>query len=106
MMNVDCVLGNSSSGVIEAPLLKVPTLNLGDRQNGRVKFDTVIDSKIDKKKIEKSLELILSGTFRNRIKNFKEPIHATSPSKKIYNEIVNFDFHEKLIKNFYDLEKS
>ena len=41
MMCVDCVLGNSSSGVIEAPLLKIPTLNLGDRQIGRVKFDTL-----------------------------------------------------------------
>ena len=105
MMNVDCVLGNSSSGVIEAPLLKIPTLNLGDRQIGRVKFDTVIDSDIDKKQIEKSLKLILSNEFRNKIKNFKEPLFAKSPSEKIYNEIINFDFSETLSKNFYDLEK-
>ena len=103
MMSVDCVLGNSSSGVIEAPLLKIPTLNLGDRQIGRVKFDTVIDSDIDKKKIEKSLKLILSSEFRNKIKNFKEPLFAASPSEKIYNEIINFDFSEKLTKHFYDL---
>jgi len=103
MMNVDCVLGNSSSGVIEAPLLKIPTLNLGDRQIGRVKFDTVIDSDIDKKQIEKSLKLILSSEFRNKVKSFKEPLFTASPSEKIYNEIINFDFSNKLTKNFYDL---
>ena len=64
MMCVDCVLGNSSSGVIEAPLLKIPTLNVGDRQTGRVKFDSVIDCNIDKKQIEKSLKLIFSRAFR------------------------------------------
>ena len=103
MMCVDCVLGNSSSGVIEAPLLKIPTLNLGHRQTGRVKFDTVIDSDIDRKKIEKSLKLILSSQFRKKIKNLRDPLLTTSPSEKIYNEIINFDFSEKVLKNFYDL---
>ncbi len=103
MMNVDCVLGNSSSGVIEAPLLKVPTLNLGDRQTGRVKFDTVIDCDIEKKQIEKSLMLILSSKFKNKIKHLKDPILAPSPSKKIYNEIIKSNFSEELTKNFYDL---
>jgi UDP-hydrolysing UDP-N-acetyl-D-glucosamine 2-epimerase len=103
MMNVDCVLGNSSSGLIEAPLLKVPTLNLGDRQIGRVKFDSVINCDINKRQIEKSLQFILSSEFKNKIKNLKEPLFAASPSEKIYNEIINFDFSEKLSKNFYDL---
>ena len=103
MMNVDCVLGNSSSGVIEAPLLKIPTLNLGDRQTGRVKFDTVIDCDIDKKQIDKSLELILSSEFRNKIKKSEDAFLAASPSEEIYNEIINFDFSEELSKNFYDL---
>jgi len=106
MMNVDCVLGNSSSGVIEAPLLKIPTLNLGDRQTGRVKFDSVIDCVIDKSKIHESLKLIFSGAFRNKIKNLKEPFLAKSPSEEMYNEIINFDFSEKLPINFYDLEKN
>ncbi len=104
MMNVDCVLGNSSSGLIEAPLLKVPTLNLGDRQIGRVIFDSVINCDINKRQIEKSLQLILSSEFKNKIKYLKEPLFAASPSEKIYNEIINFDFSEKLSKNFYDLQ--
>ena len=103
MTCVDCVLGNSSSGVIEAPLLKIPTLNLGDRQIGRIKFDSVIDCDIDKKQIDKSLELILSSEFRNKIKKSEDAFLAASPSEEIYNEIINFDFSEKLPKNFYDL---
>ena len=95
MMNVDCVLGNSSSGVIEAPLIKVPTLNLGDRQIGRIKFDTVIDSDINKIQMEKSLKLILSSEFKNKIKHLKDPLLAASPSEKIYNEITNFNFSEE-----------
>ncbi len=104
MMFVDCVLGNSSSGVIEAPLLKIPTLNLGDRQTGRVKFDSVIDCGINKIEIKKSLKLILSRAFRKKIKSFSEPLLATSPSEKIYNEITNFNFHEETTKKFYDLD--
>ena len=105
MKNVDCVLGNSSSGVIEAPLLKIPTLNLGDRQIGRVKFDSVINCDINKKQIEQSLKLILSSDFRHKIKNLKDPLFASSPSEEIYNEITKFNFSEELTKNFYDLEK-
>ena len=103
MICVDCVLGNSSSGVIEAPLLKIPTLNLGDREMGRIKFDSVIDCDIDKKQIDKSLELILSSELRNKIKKLEDPFLAASPSEEIYNEIINFDFSEELSKNFYDL---
>ena len=103
MMSVDCVLGNSSSGVIEAPLLKIPTLNLGDRQIGRIKYDSVIDCDINKTQIEKSIKLILSREFRNKKKQLKDPLIAASPSEEIYNAIINFNFSEELIKNFYDL---
>tara|TARA_B100001750_G_C15501422_1_gene597433 strand:+ start:1207 stop:2376 length:1170 start_codon:yes stop_codon:yes gene_type:complete len=103
MMNVDCVLGNSSSGVIEAPLLKIPTLNLGDRQIGRIKFDTVVNSNINKKQMQNSLKLILSNEFKNKIDNLKDPLLATSPSEKIYNQMTNFNFSKELTKNFNDL---
>ena len=103
MKFVDCVVGNSSSGVIEAPLLKIPTLNLGDRQTGRIKFDTVVDSDIDKMQMEKSLKFVLSSEFKNQVNNLKDPLLAASPSEKIYKELTNFNFSEELTKNFYDL---
>ena len=54
--------------------------------------------------IKKSLKLILSRAFRKKIKSFSEPLLATSPSEKIYNEITNFNFHEETTKKFYDLD--
>ena len=60
--------------------------------------------------IVKEISLLRSKTiiaevraFRNKINNFKEPFLAKSPSEKIYNEIINFNFSEELTKNFYDL---
>ena len=52
------------------------------------------------------LKLILSSDFRHKIKNLNGPLFAASPSEEIYNEIIKFNFSEKLIKNFYDLEKN
>jgi GDP/UDP-N,N'-diacetylbacillosamine 2-epimerase (hydrolysing) len=56
----DCIIGNSSSGIIEAPYLLTPTINLGIRQNGRLKYDSIFDCKINSLKIEKKLKLIKS----------------------------------------------
>ncbi|SVD54461.1 uncharacterized protein METZ01_LOCUS407315 [marine metagenome] len=62
------------------------------------------DCDINKIQIEKSLKLILSREFRNKIKNLKNPLLAASPSEEMYNEIINFDFPEELTKNFYDID--
>ena len=53
---VDAIVGNSSSGILEMPTFKKPTINIGDRQLGRLKSTTVIDCKIEKKKILNSLK--------------------------------------------------
>ena len=55
----DLFLGNSSSGIIEAPSLKTISINLGERQKGRIKSDSVIDSTIEKQVIEKLLKKYL-----------------------------------------------
>jgi len=51
MKYVDFVMGNSSSGIIEAPSLKVPTINIGERQKGRVKGSSIIDVEPSRDKI-------------------------------------------------------
>ena len=66
-IRVDCVLGNSSSGLIEAPSLKIPTINIGDRQEGRLKANSVIDSKPVKSLITKSIKKIYSKKFRMKL---------------------------------------
>ena len=64
---VDAVIGNSSSGLIEVPHLRKPTINIGDRQKGRLKADTVIDCKPSRLSINKAIKKALSNNFQ--IKN-------------------------------------
>ena len=56
----DLVLGNSSSGIIEVPFFKIPTLNIGDRQLGRVQPKSIINSKSDYKSIFKNIKIAFS----------------------------------------------
>ncbi len=57
----DAVIGNSSSGLLEAPVLGVPTINIGDRQKGRVKTKSIVDCYPSKKAILGALKIV-SGT--------------------------------------------
>ena len=60
-----CIVGNSSSGLIEAPFFKVPTINIGDRQKGRIKHKSVLDIKLDFSDFKKNLlKLIISHLFQ------------------------------------------
>jgi UDP-hydrolysing UDP-N-acetyl-D-glucosamine 2-epimerase len=65
---VDAVIGNSSSGIIEAPACNTPTVNIGDRQSGRLKADSVIDSLETTESIVAAINKALSPSFRERIK--------------------------------------
>lgn len=65
MQQVDVVLGNSSSGIIEAPSFGVPTVNIGARQHGRVRAASVIDCEPDRAEIRAALNKALSKTFKN-----------------------------------------
>ena len=65
-----CVIGNSSSGIIEAPSLNIPILNIGDRQKGRDKSKIVVNCKNQEKDILKSLNYILSKGFLQKVKKY------------------------------------
>lgn len=65
---VDAVIGNSSSGIIEAPACKIPTVNIGDRQSGRLKANSVIDCQETTESIVSAINKACSPTFRNEIK--------------------------------------
>ena len=87
LKNVDCVLGNSSSGLLEAPSLQVPTINIGDRQTGRLKAKSVIDSKPLEILITKSIEKVYSTKFRVNLKYTRNPYEYKDSEKKISQEI-------------------
>ena len=100
---VDCVLGNSSSGILEAPSLRIPTINIGDRQEGRLKANSVIDSKPVKKSILQSIKKVYSKSFRSNLKYTRNPHEYKKSANKIYQIIKNKKPPLELKKSFYNL---
>lgn len=104
MKNAAFVLGNTSSGIGEAPAFKTPTVNIGDRQKGRLRADSIIDCANDTKVINEAIDKALSNDFIASIKNMTNPYGDGHTSCKIVNiikEQLNKDIN--LVKSFYDL---
>ena len=101
----DLVLGNSSSGIFEAPTLNTPTVNIGDRQNGRVQADSIINSENSSKKIYNSIRKSLSLNFKNKIKKTKNPYFKKNTAKNIVQIIEkNILTKRNKSKEFYDIK--
>ena len=96
--NVDFVMGNSSSGIIEAPVLKKPTINLGIRQSGRVKAPSIFDCKIKKKRIIKMINLLLNEKLTKKIK-YKNYLKLNT-SKNISNKLLKLNLTKVFPKKF------
>lgn len=103
LKHVDIVIGNSSSGLTEAPSFKTATINIGDRQKGRIKADSVLNCLPKKQSILKSVKYTYSKKFQKILKKVKNPYDRGSPSKKIVKIIKNIKLENILKKKFYDL---
>ncbi|WP_323593919.1 UDP-N-acetylglucosamine 2-epimerase [Aliarcobacter butzleri] len=101
---IDAVVGNSSSGLLEAPSFKIGTINIGDRQKGRIKADSIIDCSANKTDIEKAFEKLYSKEFQNSLLNVQNPYGDGYASNKIIEEIKKIDLQNILKKSFYDLK--
>ena len=99
---VDGVVGNSSSGIFEAPVFKIGTINIGDRQKGRLKPESVIDCDPNKNSIINAVEKLYSKNFQEKLKIIKNT-HVESATKKIMNIIKTNPIPKELKKGFYDL---
>lgn len=98
------VVGNSSSGLIEAPSFGIPTINIGDRQLGRVCAKSVINCGNDKKEIESAFVRIMDLGFREAIKNIKNPYEGEDTSRKILEVICHsLENGIDMKKKFYDI---
>jgi len=104
LKHVDAVVGNSSSGLIEAPSFKIGTINIGDRQKGRIKAKSVIDSLPIKKNLIKSFKKIYSSKFQKILNSVKNPYDKGSTSKKIIKVLKNAKIRNILKKTFYDIK--
>jgi GDP/UDP-N,N'-diacetylbacillosamine 2-epimerase (hydrolysing) len=101
---MDSVVGNSSSGLIEVPSFKIPTVNIGDRQRGRVMADSVISCEPSKKSILSALELALSTDFRRKASCVLNPYGGSGAAIKTKNILKSVSLKGILKKRFYDLE--
>ncbi len=101
----DCVLGNSSSGIIEAPSLNIPTINIGDRQKGRICANSVINCPPNRKIIFKKITKVLSESHKKQLMNINNPYYMRNTAKRIYNIIKNSKKPKNLKKKFYFNEK-
>ncbi len=104
LKNVDAVIGNSSSGLLEAPTLKTATINIGDRQKGRVQSGSVINCSCDYFQIKKALKKIYSKEFKHNIKKFKNPYDFGNASNNIFKIISKKKLPENTKKQFFDLK--
>jgi len=105
LANSDVLVGNTSSGIIEAPSLGVPYVCVGDRQKGRVRGNNVIDVRCNMVDIKKGLEKALfDNDFINTVKRKENPYYKPQPSKYIINILKSVDINENFIKKkFIDI---
>jgi len=103
MKNSDIVIGNSSSGLIEAPALCKPTVNIGPRQRGRLEASSVITCEENRKSISASIKKALSVEFQKELEKISDPYGSGEVSNKIKDKLKNLNLDQILMKKFYDL---
>lgn len=110
LKHADLMIGNSSSGLTEAPSFKLPVVNIGDRQKGRVKADNVIDCGYNFQEIKNSIKEALSFKFKNKIKNSSNPYDKFEDGKvsfRIKEELKSLNLNQDILKkSFYDIDFS
>lgn len=103
----NAVMGNSSSGIIEAPSFGIPTIDIGDRQKGRISADSVIHCGNEEAEIEEALQKAMSPEFRSLIGEQKNPYEGSNTSGQIFEVIGKaLDGGIDIKKTFYDVPVS
>lgn len=93
------VIGNSSSGIIEVPYFRIPTINIGKRQDGRFQHFSIINSKCKENEIKKSIKLALSKRFNEKIIKMKLYFGNGKTSEKILKFILRHMKNENKLIN-------
>lgn len=96
------LIGNSSSGIAETPTMKIGTLNIGDRQKGRIQSVATLNCQCNKDEILKNIDIMKTNKYKELVKNSKSPYGEGEVSLKIL-EIIKLYEKVELKKKFYDL---
>lgn len=104
MKHASVMVGNSSSGIIEAPSFKLPVVNIGERQRGRVRAKNVIDVGYSKDEIYDAIKKALSPEFKCNLKSLINPYGEGKASQIIVDVLKNIDINNQLLlKKFNDM---
>jgi len=98
----DAVIGNSSSGIIEAPAFGKPTVNIGNRQDGRLRASSIIDVGVAKQEIQTAIETALSPTWRERCAKTVSSYKSSNTAQLIADTLKNAELN--LHKTFFDIK--
>ena len=104
LKNATLMVGNSSSGLVEAPSFELPVVNIGDRQKGRIRAVNVIDVPVCKQnEIEIAINKALSKDFRESLKGLRNPCGVGNASEKIVAILRNVSLSDLSKKQFCEL---
>jgi len=107
MQFIDAVVGNSSSGIVEAPSFKIGSIDIGDRQKGRIRAKSVIYSRPTRSDIRKAFRKLYSAEFRKGLKHIINPYDARGgTAHKIKNVLRSYNLDNLLKKSFYNIDFS
>jgi len=104
VQHCDVVIGNSSSGIIEVPVFRKPTVNIGDRQKGREMGPTVIQTRENRADIAEAIRLALSPAFREKIRDAESVYGNGGTARKIKQTLKTHPLERLLKKRFHDLD--
>ena len=104
MKHMDGIVGNSSSGLLEAPSFKIGTVNIGDRQRGRIRSESVVDCDSSMESILSSIRKIYSHSFKEKLISIENPYGNGDTSTKIAKIISNYPLENILKKSFYNID--
>jgi len=92
------LIGNSSAGILEAPTFKIPVVNIGDRQRGRIQSDNIINCQLNKTAITNAInKIFLDKKFKNKLKKCQNLYGNGESSKKIVKILKNIKINKKLL---------
>jgi GDP/UDP-N,N'-diacetylbacillosamine 2-epimerase (hydrolysing) len=100
---IDAVVGNSSSGIVEAPSFKIGTINIGHRQNGRKRAKSVIDCEVSSNSIRNAFQKLYSIEFQESLKDIYNPYGDGGASIKIKEVLKNVNLKNIIFKKFKDI---